>query len=67
MKVNVGLTITDEDWEKIEKAMKEEALGNPDCHGNTWFKTEEEYEEWAGDLLDTMLIVAFKATGIELE
>ena len=66
MKVKAGLTITDEDWEKIEKAMKEEAL-EPDRHGNTWFKTEEEYEEWAGDLLDTMLIVAFQAIGIELE
>ena len=67
MKVDVNLTITDEDWEKIEKAMKEEALEREDCSGNTWFKTEEEYEEWAGDLLDTMLIVAFRAIGIELE
>lgn len=67
MKVNVDLTITDADWENIEEAMKKEALGNPDSRGNTWFKTEEEYEEWAGDLLDTMLIVAFRAIGIELE
>ena len=67
MKVNVNLAITDEDWKKIEKAMKEEALTHQDCACNTWFKTEEEYEEWAGDLLDTMLIVAFQAIGIELE
>lgn len=65
--MQANFTLTDEDWEKIEEAVLQEAIGNPDCVGNTWFKTEEEFEEWAGDRLWSMIHAALEAIGAELE
>lgn len=68
MKIDsIKLIITEDDWEKMEKAIIEDATEKTDCNGNTWFKNEDEFEDWAGDRFWEFLVVAFETLGIKVD
>lgn len=66
MKVT-NFTIPEYDWNKMEKAIIEDATEHEDCEGNRWFESKEEFDEWAGDMFWEFLIVALEALGGEIE
>ena len=66
MKVT-SFTIPEYDWNEMEKAIIKDATEDKDCEGNCWFKSKEEFDDWAGDMFWEFLIVALEAIGGELE
>ena len=42
-------------------------LMNPSQHGGPWFHSEEEFEDWAGDVLDDTIEYTLKAVGITID
>lgn len=45
---------------EITKSIEKEALGGD----NPWFDTREEFEEWAGDILDCIMFQVLDDLGI---
>ena len=65
MKIN-SFTVTQADWDKMEKAIIEEATKN-EVGGTVWFEDENKFDEWAGDQFWDFLTTALEALGAELE
>ena len=47
-------------------AMKEAAL-DPNAFGGAWFNNEEEYEDWAGDVLLDLFLAGCEALNITFD
>lgn len=67
MQINIeGIKMNTKMYEIAEQAMKEAALARY-VTIDPWFKNEEEYEEWAGDVLFELFCAGCEALGITFD
>ena len=58
-------TMTTKEYENLIDEVAKDLL-NPDSDGGAWFDSEEEFEDWAGDVFYSVIDAVFEKLGIEI-